>query len=110
MSRSDVSPHVTMGTRAEIIATIILMFLTTVLCQLDFETQCPQLLPRLFVGFAPRGNETAGVYKKSTEAEDIDHCVSLCCAQQSCNVVFMHKVTCYQVNTSILILSVLNMF
>lgn len=90
-------PHLTMGTRAEIILSAILIFLTTVLCQLDFETQCPQLLPRVLVGFAPRGNETAGVYKKSTEAENIDHCVSLCCAQQSCNVVFMYEMTCYQI-------------
>ncbi|XP_054266272.1 dyslexia-associated protein KIAA0319-like [Macrosteles quadrilineatus] len=75
--------------------------LFSVVSQLDLDSpqwrECPQMLPKVLVGYAPRGNESAGVYKKSPEAVTISSCVALCCEQPSCNIVFMFKQTCFQI-------------
>lgn len=70
-------------------------------CQLDLESpnlqDCPQLVPKVLVGYVPRGNESAGIYKENANAVTIRSCVALCCEQQNCNVVFMFKQTCFLV-------------
>lgn len=63
----------------------------------DWQEDCPQILPKIFTGYIPRGNESAGVYVKKPEATTIKSCAALCCEQQSCNVVFMFKQVCLQV-------------
>lgn len=63
----------------------------------DWQEDCPQILPKIFTGYIPRGNESAGVYVKKPEATTIKNCAALCCEQQSCNVVFMFKQVCLQV-------------
>ncbi|XP_046672633.1 dyslexia-associated protein KIAA0319 [Homalodisca vitripennis] len=68
-------------------------------CQLDLDSpqwrDCPQLLPKVLIGYVPRGNESAGVYKKNSDAVTTPSCVALCCEKPSCNVVFMFKETCF---------------
>lgn len=64
---------------------------------IDWQEDCPQILPKIFTGYIPRGNESAGVYVKKPEATTIKSCAALCCEQQSCNVVFMFKQVCLQV-------------
>lgn len=77
--------------------------------QLDLDPQwredCPQLVLKVLEGYVPRGNESAGVFKKNPDINDFNTCTALCCEQPSCNVVFMFKQTCFQVKRSTLLLT-----
>ncbi|XP_013408789.1 dyslexia-associated protein KIAA0319-like protein isoform X2 [Lingula anatina] len=43
----------------------------------------------------PKGGASAGYYSKNTEAKDLKGCVLSCCRKPTCNVVFLHKKTCF---------------
>lgn len=58
---------------------------------------CPRIYLRVFTSFAPRGNETAGAYSKKDDIHSLEGCITSCCEEEVCNVVFMHDSTCYQV-------------
>jgi hypothetical protein len=58
---------------------------------------CPQIYLSVFTRFAPRGNETAGAFSKKDNINSLEDCVTSCCEEEVCNVVFMHDSTCYQV-------------
>lgn len=67
----------------------------------DIDSQwhyvCPGIYPAVFIGFAPRGNKTAGIYKKIDKVHSLDSCMSACCKDENCNVVFMHDAACYNI-------------
>lgn len=90
-----------MGGKLNLTLSWSLIFLSVVLGHFDLDLpqwrECPQMLPRILVGFTPRGNVSAGIFKKSKDAENIESCVEQCCSQPSCNIVFMFKQQCYQV-------------
>jgi hypothetical protein len=58
---------------------------------------CPQIYLSVFTSFAPRGNETAGAYSKKDNIHSLEDCITSCCEEEVCNVVFMYDSTCYQV-------------
>ncbi|KAK7867796.1 hypothetical protein R5R35_001209 [Gryllus longicercus] len=58
---------------------------------------CPTIYPTVFTGFAPRGNKTAGTYKKKDKVHTLDQCIMTCCKDDYCNVVFMHDTSCYHI-------------
>lgn len=58
---------------------------------------CPRIYPSVFTGFAPRGNQTAGAYSKKDDAHSLEECITSCCDEEVCNVVFMHDLTCYHI-------------
>lgn len=59
---------------------------------------CPGIYPKVFVGFGPKGNESAGNYEKKENVHSFRECLSMCCEQDSCNVVFMYETTCFLVS------------
>ncbi|XP_075210094.1 dyslexia-associated protein KIAA0319-like protein [Lycorma delicatula] len=81
----------------------LLPWIGSVVSQFDFgyepqwRLMCPKLLPRTLIGYAPRGNTSAGNYKKSDHIVDVDQCVKLCCTRRTCNVVFMYDRACFQI-------------
>lgn len=83
---------------------ILMTWFGSVIGQFDltFEPQwrmmCPKLLPQTLIGYAPRGNTSAGSYKKNDRIKDIEECVQLCCTHPTCNVVFMYDDDCFQVS------------
>ncbi|XP_023702907.1 dyslexia-associated protein KIAA0319-like protein isoform X3 [Cryptotermes secundus] len=58
---------------------------------------CPRIYLSVFTSFAPRGNETAGAYSKKDNIHSLEDCITSCCGEDVCNVVFMHDSTCYQI-------------
>jgi len=66
---------------------------------------CPRIYLSVFTSFAPRGNQTAGAYSKKDDAHSLEECITSCCDEEVCNVVFMHDSTCYHVCLHISILS-----
>ncbi|XP_021932800.1 dyslexia-associated protein KIAA0319-like protein isoform X2 [Zootermopsis nevadensis] len=58
---------------------------------------CPRIYLSVFTSFAPRGNETAGSYSKKDDIHSLEDCITSCCEEEGCNVVFMHDSTCYQI-------------
>lgn len=66
---------------------------------------CPRIYLSVFTSFAPRGNQTAGAYSKKDDVHSLEGCITSCCEEEVCNVVFMHDSTCYQVCQHILVLS-----
>ncbi|XP_063227382.1 dyslexia-associated protein KIAA0319-like protein isoform X2 [Bacillus rossius redtenbacheri] len=63
----------------------------------SWRKMCPQMYPTVFPGYAPRGNKTAGAYRKRDGVRRLEPCIADCCARDACNVVFMHHSTCYQI-------------
>ncbi|XP_066137669.1 dyslexia-associated protein KIAA0319-like protein [Euwallacea fornicatus] len=63
----------------------------------SFKTECPRLYGKIFKGYIPRGNVSAGTYEEIAETSTIKPCVRKCCLKISCNVAFMHKDKCYHV-------------
>jgi len=58
---------------------------------------CPRIYLSVFTSFAPRGNQTAGAYSKKDDAHSLEECITSCCGEEVCNVVFMHDSTCYHI-------------
>ncbi|XP_076160775.1 dyslexia-associated protein KIAA0319 isoform X2 [Ptiloglossa arizonensis] len=67
----------------------------------DLDTKwqmlCPDLYPRVFTSYAPRGNLSSGVYDSQPLLIGIQRCVATCCAKATCNVALMHNGICYHV-------------
>ncbi|XP_039275783.1 dyslexia-associated protein KIAA0319-like [Nilaparvata lugens] len=82
---------------------LMFMVISSATSQLDYyiESQwrmmCPKLLPQTLVGYVPRGNTTAGIFKKNERITNLEMCVKVCCTHPSCNVVFMYKDICFQI-------------
>ena len=64
---------------------------------LQWRELCPRMYLRVFTGFAPKGNESAGRYIKKDDIHSIENCITSCCSEDMCNVIFMYNKTCYQV-------------
>ncbi|PSN49545.1 hypothetical protein C0J52_04994 [Blattella germanica] len=58
---------------------------------------CPRMYLSIFNGYAPRGNDTAGVYTKKDDIHRLEDCITSCCTEEMCNVIFMHDDACYQI-------------
>ncbi|XP_068081362.1 dyslexia-associated protein KIAA0319-like protein isoform X2 [Anabrus simplex] len=63
----------------------------------EWRIMCPRIYLNVFTGYAPRGNETAGVYSKKESATSLERCIYTCCNEDLCNVVFMHDKTCFHI-------------
>ncbi|XP_054007146.1 dyslexia-associated protein KIAA0319 isoform X1 [Hylaeus anthracinus] len=67
----------------------------------DWDTKwqmlCPELYPRVFTSYTPRGNLSSGVYASQPRVKSMQHCVAACCTNSVCNVALMHNGTCYHV-------------
>lgn len=61
---------------------------------------CPNIFPKVFVGFGPKGNESAGNYEKKDNVHNFRECLSMCCEDDKCNVVFMYQSSCFLVSGS----------
>jgi len=59
---------------------------------------CPNSFSRVFVGFGPKGNDTAGTYEKRKDITNLKDCIFACCVDDKCNVVFMYSNNCYLVS------------
>ena len=64
---------------------------------IQWRQVCPRMYLSVFTGFAPRGNESAGTYSKKDVIHSLEDCITSCCSEEMCNVVFMHDKACYQV-------------
>ncbi|KAF5288345.1 hypothetical protein FQR65_LT12080 [Abscondita terminalis] len=85
---------------------IVYVFLLFLLCdsQLfeklrpnNIQSSCPQLYRRIFSGYVPRGNISAGTYIEISDATDFKQCVKKCCFKDDCNVAFRTDDKCYHV-------------
>jgi hypothetical protein len=91
-----------------VFATSVVLWLT-ISSALEFDSPydsswtlaCGSLQPNRYKGCVPAGNLTAGVYTKKKEIEDIETCVTACCEEPSCNVLFFYNGICYLVNKSV---------
>lgn len=63
----------------------------------NIQLLCPDLYPRVFTSYLPRGNLTGGTYTQQIHLSNIQDCVMACCKKHLCNVAFMHNNTCYHV-------------
>lgn len=59
---------------------------------------CPGIYLNVFTGFAPLGNKSAGLYTEISDSHDLKSCIEKCCVSDTCNVVFMHDLTCLHVS------------
>ncbi|KAK9743988.1 hypothetical protein QE152_g8208 [Popillia japonica] len=58
---------------------------------------CPQIYQRIFKGFLPQGNLSAGVFEEMVGIKEKKACVLQCCLKDSCNVVFIVDEKCYHI-------------
>ncbi|XP_050298376.1 dyslexia-associated protein KIAA0319-like protein [Anthonomus grandis grandis] len=65
-----------------------------------FKNECPRLYPRVFKGFVPRGNISAGFYDEIKGINTMKLCVQKCCIKATCHVAFMTDDKCYHVACS----------
>jgi len=63
----------------------------------DMPLLCPDIYPRVFTSYLPRGNLTSGTYMQQIHLSNIQDCIMACCKKSLCNVAFMHNSTCYHV-------------
>lgn len=63
----------------------------------DLQVLCPDLYPRVFTSYLPRGNLTGGTFTQQPRLSNMQNCVMACCKKTLCNVVFMHNGTCYHI-------------
>ncbi|XP_044740297.1 dyslexia-associated protein KIAA0319-like protein [Chrysoperla carnea] len=62
---------------------------------------CPYMYPKQFTGYAPRGNQSAGIFTHIDYEHSLEGCLKTCCRNiKTCNVIFMHNTTCYHVQCS----------
>ncbi|CAB0014755.1 unnamed protein product [Nesidiocoris tenuis] len=61
-------------------------------------TPCPsRLSDKIYAGYTPKGNKTAGKFLHVGRDLSLEACVAKCCSdEQTCNVVFMVNNTCYE--------------
>ncbi|KAF7265718.1 hypothetical protein GWI33_020801 [Rhynchophorus ferrugineus] len=64
----------------------------------SLKSDCPKLYPKVFKGYVPRGNISAGYYEEIKDINSIKPCVLKCCIKTSCHVAFMTDDKCYHVN------------
>ncbi|XP_073977595.1 dyslexia-associated protein KIAA0319-like protein isoform X1 [Rhodnius prolixus] len=80
---------------------VLPFILQLVQCQLQFgsslSTLCPQLSNKVWIGYAPKGNKEAGTYTVAKKITDLKTCVTDCCRDIHCNVIFMYNTTCYKI-------------
>ncbi|XP_030751271.1 dyslexia-associated protein KIAA0319 homolog [Sitophilus oryzae] len=62
------------------------------------KSDCPKLYPKLFKGYVPRGNISAGVYEEITDVRSLKPCVLKCCVKPLCHVAFLTDDKCYHIN------------
>lgn len=65
--------------------------------QKKWQEICPAIFDHTFTSFAPIGNLSAGVFKKTMGLYDLKSCVIDCCTKSTCNVALMYNRTCYHV-------------
>ncbi|CAG9767299.1 unnamed protein product [Ceutorhynchus assimilis] len=63
----------------------------------SFKTECPRLYPRVFKGYVPKGNISAGFFEEITDSSTLKPCVQTCCLKPSCHVAFMTDDKCYHI-------------
>jgi hypothetical protein len=64
----------------------------------QWNSVCPSLVLKIWVGYGPAGNHTkTGTFTEREGINNIEGCIESCCEEESCNVVFMYKLTCFQV-------------
>lgn len=63
----------------------------------NVQLLCPDLYPRVFTSYLPRGNLTGGTFTQQSYLSNIQECVMACCKKPLCNVAFMHNSTCYHI-------------
>lgn len=61
------------------------------------STICPHLYNKVFRGYVPRGNLSAGVYTEVKSVNKLRNCVVKCCTTDKCNVAFMMDEKCFHV-------------
>lgn len=81
---------------------LYLLLFENIICISDYvrwkvELLCPDLYPRVFTSYLPRGNLTGGTYRQQRLLSNMHDCVMVCCKKSMCNVAFMHNGTCYHV-------------
>ncbi|XP_026472813.1 dyslexia-associated protein KIAA0319-like protein [Ctenocephalides felis] len=81
---------------------ILIVFFTYISCDNvnngDILERCPRIYPRVFNGFAPIGNYSAGNFSEYKPSKDIDQCVASCCLADKCHVALQHNTTCYHIS------------
>lgn len=71
--------------------------------EVNLKEDCPDLYLEAFLGFAPKGNLSAGTYIKKDSVYRITDCLAECCNDPLCNVVFMHDTSCLHVRRGTMI-------
>lgn len=62
------------------------------------SSMCPHLYNKVFKGYVPRGNLSAGVYSEVKSVNKLKSCVVKCCTTDKCNVAFMMDEKCFHVS------------
>lgn len=65
--------------------------------QPDYRRLCPRLYQKIFRGYVPRGNLSAGVFTEVEGVGALKSCVVKCCVDGKCNVAFMMDAKCYHI-------------
>lgn len=63
----------------------------------NVQSTCPHLYRKVFQGYVPRGNISAGTYVEITDITDFKQCVKKCCLKEDCNVAFKTDDKCYHI-------------
>lgn len=63
----------------------------------ELLTVCPHLYQKVFRGYVPRGNLSAGMYSAVENIDKLKDCVFECCLQDKCHVALMKDTKCYHV-------------
>uniref|UniRef100_A0A1Y1M2B5 MANSC domain-containing protein n=1 Tax=Photinus pyralis TaxID=7054 RepID=A0A1Y1M2B5_PHOPY len=86
------------------IVPILLVFITICHSQLFENTRastvrnnCPRLYPKIFQGYVPQGNISAGTYVEVPDLNNLKQCVVKCCEKEECNVAFRTDEKCYHI-------------
>lgn len=66
----------------------------------ELDNECDKLYPKLWMRYAPRGNISAGNYKKQN-TNSVKLCLKSCCSSSKCNVMFMNGKDCFHVSVQI---------
>lgn len=60
------------------------------------RNNCPHLYPKVFQGYVPQGNISAGTYVEIPDV-NLNQCVVKCCSKEDCNVAFRTDDKCYHI-------------
>ena len=79
------------------VCSLILLLRCNSIYASNWQILCPALYPRVFVGFAPIGNLSAGIFSPQPHISQLRDCVSGCCNSPKCHIALTYNNTCYHV-------------